>query len=73
LNPGEYGGEVSLKTREKMITICPMAQRVEEEFYRDFVARELSSNGEIQGILRIVYLKSFSDPLSLRMPVSWFV
>ena len=38
---------------------------VEEEFYRDLVARELSLNGQIQGILRIVYLKSFSDPLSL--------
>lgn len=72
----EYGRiweNVLLKTREKTIAIHPMTQMLEEESYRSLVVRELGLNGEVQWILRIVYLKSYPDPVSSRRPVSWFV
>ena len=62
-----------LKIREKMIAIQPMTQMLEEESWKNKVARELGITGEVQWILRIGYLKSYPDPMSLRRPVSWFV
>ena len=62
-----------LKTREKGIAIHPMTQMLEEEPWKNRVAKELRIPGEVQWILRIGYLKSYPDPVSLRRPVSWFV
>jgi len=62
-----------LKIRDKMIAIHPMTQMLEEKPWKDQVAKELGVTGEVQWILRISYLKSYPDPVSLRMPVSWFV
>jgi len=62
-----------LKIRDKMIAIHPMTQMLEESPWRSQVAKELGLAGEVQWILRIGYLKSYPDPVSLRMPVSWFV
>jgi hypothetical protein len=72
----EYGRifeNMLLKIREKMIAIHPMTQMLEEEAWKNRVAKELGITGEVQCILRIGYLKSYPDPVSLRMPVSWFV
>ena len=72
----EYGRiceNMLLKIREKMIAIHPMTQILEEEPWRKQIAKELGLPGEVQWILRIGYLKSYPDPVSLRMPVSWFV
>jgi len=72
----EYGRvfeNMLLKIREKMIAIHPMTQMLEEEAWKNRVAKELGVGGEVQWILRIGYLKSYPDPLSLRRPVSWFV
>jgi hypothetical protein len=72
----EYGRifeNMLLKIREKMIAIHPMTQMLEEEAWKNRVAKELGITGEVQWILRIGYLKSYPDPVSLRMPVSWFV
>jgi hypothetical protein len=73
----EYGrvfGNMLLKIREKMIALHPMTQMLEERgLERDQIARELGLKGEVQWILRIGYLKSYPDPVSLRMPISWFV
>jgi hypothetical protein len=72
----EYGRvfeRMLLKIREKMIAIHPMTQMLEEEASKNKIAKELGVAGEVQWILRIGYLKSYSDPVSLRMPVSWFV
>ena len=71
----EYGRiweNMLLRIREKMIAIHPMTQMLEEG-PRDLVAKELGLNGEVQWILRIGYLKSYPAPVSLRMPLSWFV
>jgi len=62
-----------LKIREKMIAVHPMTQMLEEEAWKNKIAKELGITGEVQWILRIGYLQSYPDPVSLRMPVSWFV
>jgi hypothetical protein len=62
-----------LKIRDKMIAIHPMTQMLEESPWKDQVAKELGLTAEAQWILRIGYLKSYPDPVSLRMPISWFV
>ena len=62
-----------LGARERMIAIHPMTQMLEEAPIRDQVARELRVSGDLQFILRASYLKRYPDPVSLRMPVPWFV
>jgi len=72
----EYGRvyeSMLLKTREKGIAIHPMTQMLEEEPWKKEVPKGLGLEGEVQWILRIGYLKSYPDPVSLRIPVSWFV
>jgi hypothetical protein len=72
----EYGRvfeTMVLKIRERMIAIHPMTQMLEEEPWKSKIAKELGLEGEVQWILRIGYLRSYPDPVSLRMPVSWFV
>jgi len=56
-----------------MIAIHPMTQILEEEAWKNKIAKELGIIGEVQWILRIGYLQSYPDPVSLRMPVSGFV
>jgi hypothetical protein len=71
----EYGRRwenMLLKIRDKNIAIHPMTQMLEESPWKDRVASELGLPGEVQWILRIGYLKSYPDPVSLRMPVTWF-
>ena len=62
-----------LGVRERMIAIHPMTQMLEESPIRDQVGRELRVSGDLQFILRAGYLKRYPDPVSLRMPVPWFV
>ncbi len=72
----EYGRvweNMLLKIREKMIAIHPMTQMLEEEPWKKQISKELGLAGDVQWILKIGYLKSYPDPVSLRMPVSWFV
>jgi len=72
----EYGRvweNMLLKIREKMIAIHPMTQMLEEDPWKKQMSKELGLPGEVQWILRIGYLKSYPDPVSLRMPVSWFI
>ncbi|NWF53587.1 MAG: nitroreductase [Syntrophaceae bacterium] len=72
----EYGRvfeNMLLKIRERKIAVHPMTQMLEEEPWKKQTAKELGLTGEVQWILRIGYLKSYPDPVSLRMPVSRFV
>jgi len=72
----EYGRafqNMLLRIRDKMIAVHPMTQMLEEKPWKDQVAKELGLTGEVQWILRLGYLKSYPDPVSLRMPLSWFV
>jgi hypothetical protein len=70
---GRVFGNMLLKIREKMIAIHPMTQMLEEEAWKNRIVKELGISGEVQWILRIGYLKSYPDPVSLRRSVSWFV
>ncbi len=72
----EYGKvweNMLLRIRERMIGIHPMSQMLEEEPWKNQVAKDLGLTGEVQWILRIGYLKNYPDPVSLRMPLSRFV
>jgi hypothetical protein len=62
-----------LKIRDRKIAIHPMTQMLEENPARDAIAKELGLAGEVQWILRIGYLSSYPDPVSLRMPLSRLV
>jgi hypothetical protein len=73
IDHGRVFENMLLKIRERIIAIHPMTQILEEEPWRKQVAKELGLTGEIQWVLRIGYLKSYSEPVSLRMPVSLFV
>jgi hypothetical protein len=67
----EYGRvfqNMLLKIRDKMIAVHPMTQMLEEKPWRNQVAKALGLSGEVQWILRLGYLKSYPDPVSLRMP-----
>jgi hypothetical protein len=46
---------------------------LEEKPWKDQLPKKLGLTGEVQWILRIGYLKSYPDPVSLQMPVSRFV
>jgi len=50
-----------------------VAQMLEEDPWKKRATKELGLTGEVQWILRMGYLKSYPDPVSLRMPVSWVV
>lgn len=59
-----------LEVRDRMIAIHPMTQLLEEAAFRDQVASSLGLTGQVQFILRVGYVKRYSEPVSLRAPVS---
>ena len=59
--------------RERMIAVHPMTQMLEEETWRKEIASKHRPGLLPQFILRVGYLDSYPDPVSLRRPVSWFV
>lgn len=73
IEQGRVFEEMLLKIRERKIAIHPMTQMLEENPSRAAIAGELGLAGEVQWILRIGYLRSYPDPVSLRMPLSGFV
>jgi hypothetical protein len=73
ISTGSKFQDMFLNTREKMIAIHPMTQILEELPFRDNVNKELGVGKKVQFILRAGYLKKYPSPVSLRMPVSWFV
>ncbi|MFO7461464.1 MAG: nitroreductase family protein [Desulfatiglandales bacterium] len=70
---GRVFESVLLRARDKMIAVHPMSQMLEEEPWKNDVAKDLGVTGEVQWILRIGYVKSYPDPVSLRAPVSRFI
>jgi hypothetical protein len=73
ISTGSKLQDMLLKTREKMIAVHPMTQVLEEQPFRDTISKDLGIGKRVQFVLRIGYLKDYPDPVSLRMPVSWFV
>src|SRR5262245_48097357 len=62
-----------LQTRERSIAVHPMSQVLEESPLKDQVASNLGLSGDVQFVLRLGYVAAYPDPVSLRMPVSWFL
>lgn len=62
-----------LGSRGRMIGIHPMTQILEEAPFRDLVGKQLGVTGRVQFLLRVSYLASYPNPVSLRMPLSRFV
>jgi hypothetical protein len=62
-----------LKIREKMVAVHPMSQILEEDPWKKQISKELGVTGEVQWVLRLGYLKSYPDPVSLRMPLTLFI
>jgi len=72
----EYGRvfeNMLLKIREKMIAIHPMSQILEEDPWKKQISKKLGVTGEVQWVLRLGYLKSYPNPVSLRMPLTSFI
>ena len=73
ISTGSKFQDMLLNIREKMIAIHPMTQMLEEVPFKDTIAKDLGIVKKVQFILRTGYLKKYPSPVSLRMPVSWFV
>ncbi len=73
LETGRKFERMLLKLRDKMIAVHPMTQMLEEEPWRSDVSKKLGLNQPVRFILRTGYRSSYPDPVSLRMPPSWFV
>lgn len=73
IETGRKFGRMLLLLRPRMIAIHPMTQMLEEAPLRDGVAREMGIQGSVQFILRTGYLAAYPEPVSLRMPIPWFV
>jgi hypothetical protein len=73
IDTGRRFQQMALTAREKMIALHPMTQTLEEESGQKEIAANHPSRIVPQFILRVGYLKSYPDPVSLRRPVAWFV
>jgi hypothetical protein len=62
-----------LQVREKSIAIHPMTQILEELATRETLNQSIGITENIQFVLRVGYLKTYPEPVSLRRPVEWFV
>jgi hypothetical protein len=73
VDAGRRCERVWLQARARSIAIHPMSQALEEAPMKDELARNLGLASQVQFILRVGYVTAYPDPVSLRMPVSWFV
>jgi hypothetical protein len=62
-----------LDARSRSIAVHPMSQVLEEAPLKDQIAGDLGMPGRVQFVLRIGYVTAYPRPVSLRMPVSWFL
>src|SRR5262249_7099065 len=62
-----------LAARPRSIAVHPMSQVLEEAPLKDQIAGDLGLRGRVQFVLRIGYVTAYPRPVSLRMPVSWFL
>ncbi len=73
LETGGLYADMTQKMRERMIAAHPMSQVLEEEPFRDEIGRNTGISDTVQFVLRIGYLDTYPDPVSLRMPLERFV
>ena len=73
LETGKRMQRLFLKVRERNIAIHPMTQILEEASTRQLLNKSIGISDHIQFILRMGYLKTYPEPVSLRRPVDLFV
>ena len=73
LETGKRMQRLFLKVRSKGIAIHPMTQILEESATSQVVNQSIGISDNIQFILRVGYIKTYPQPVSLRRPVNWFV
>jgi hypothetical protein len=62
-----------LEAGPRSIAVHPMSQVLEEAPFKDQMSGDLGLPGRMQFVLRIGYVPAYPRPVSLRMPVSWFL
>ena len=70
---GRQFERMALMARELNVAVHPMTQYLEEKAGLDQISKNHEQSVIPQFILRVGYLDSYPNPVSLRRPVSWFV
>ena len=73
IETGRAWQRMLLGARERSVAVHPMTQALEESRVGDQLLPRLGVDGAVQFILRIGYVDSYPEPVSLRMPLSSFV
>ena len=73
IDTGRKFERMALIARENMIAVHPMTQFLEEIEGIDRINAHHHATMHPQFILRVGYLNTYPQPVSLRRPVSWFV
>jgi hypothetical protein len=73
IDSGRRFERMVLTARERKLAIQPMTQYLEEESGLKQIAAEHEQRVIPHFVLRIGYLNTYPDPVSLRRPVNWFV
>ncbi len=73
LEAGRQLQNMLLRVREMGIAVHPMTQMIQESPWKEQVAATLGIAGAPQLILRVGYVESYPEPVSLRRPVEEFV
>ena len=73
IDTGRKFEHMALLARENRIAIQPMTQFLEEKDGIDHITVHHQEDMHPQFILRVGYLDTYPQPVSLRRPVSWFV
>jgi nitroreductase len=73
VDTGRRFERMALMARERNVAVHPMTQYLEEEAGLDQISKNHEQSVKPQFILRVGYLDSYPNPVSLRRPVSWFV
>ncbi len=73
IETGRLFQRLALSVREMNIALHPMTQILEEKKWRDQMAAMHRPGVLPQFILRVGYINSYPDPVSIRRPVEWFI
>jgi len=73
IETGRRFEQMALLARERNIAIQPMTQYLEEKEGLNQIAANHEADIVSQFVLRVGYLKTYPEPVSLRRPVIWFV
>jgi Nitroreductase family len=73
IETGRMFERLFLRVRSRSVAMHPMTQVLEEQPWREQVATQLGIKGQVQFVLRVGYVSSYPDPVSLRMPVPRFI